>query len=175
MSLKEYYSRIYKLSFITRYSSRFRIVNEDVAQHSFFVAAIVLKLYDEYSFNLGRALTAAVSHDILESDLGDISYILKSNHPNLNKAICEIEQKELEKYPNSVKLGINIYNNNSSVESKIVHLADVIQVQQYISMEKQLGNTSMKDIQFDILERLNKLREGLQPYERNKRNSKKKK
>ena len=49
----EYYNKIYRLEYIIRYSNVPRIHDESVASHSFFVAAILMKLNDDYDFDLG--------------------------------------------------------------------------------------------------------------------------
>jgi 5'-deoxynucleotidase YfbR-like HD superfamily hydrolase len=165
MCLSEYYTQIYKLSFINRYTNIIRVRNEDVAQHSFFVAAIVLKLYDKYIFDLGKALQAAISHDITEADLSDITHEVKFKHKNLAKEIQLAEEKEIQKYPKAVIEGVQIFNSNL-VEGLVVNYADVLQVNQYVLNEISLGNKNISKIRIETERRINELKKELKQYER---------
>ncbi len=165
MILDEYYSRIYRLAFITRYSNQFRVTNEDVAQHSFFVAAIVLQLHDEYTFDLGKALLAAICHDIPEADLGDVSYALRRNNKVLANEINKVEQEVIKKYPQVVGEGLDIFNSDSS-EGHVVQLADAIQVFQYAIIEVSLGNVNMTKIATSTARRVEKLKDKLSPWKK---------
>jgi len=162
---EEYLSQIYKLGFIVRYPTRYRVRDETVAAHSFFVSVIVLSLHKEYMFNLEEALIATISHDIIEADTSDIPHDIKARHSELKKILSNIEEVEIKKYPEVVQFGINIFNKNS-VEGKIVHLADVIQVSQYIESEMRLGNSTLTDIYVDSQLRQCYLKEDLKPYVR---------
>ena len=59
-------NNIYRMKHIIRYSNIQRISNENIAEHSFFVAANILELSKEYEFNIGKALQMAIVHDILK-------------------------------------------------------------------------------------------------------------
>ncbi len=165
MTLDEYYTKIYTLSFINRYTNVIRVKNEDVAQHSFFVAAIILKLHEDYDFDLGKALQAAISHDISEADLSDVTHDVKLKFPNLANEISLAESTVLKKYPPAVREGFLIFI-GESVEGIIVNLADVIQVQQYLSNEIALGNAKMSSIENQTRVRRYALEQELKPYER---------
>lgn len=166
MNLPEYYSHIYKLAFIVRYSNVVRIRNEDVAQHSFFVAAIVLKLHEKYDFDLGKAVIAAVSHDIAEADISDVTHAIKRDNKELATELNRIERKVIRKYPAAVSEGFSIFDECTTPEGLVVNLADVLQVQQYVEAELQLGNSSMKKIHDETFERIYTLQEALKDYER---------
>lgn len=165
MNMTEYYDKIYTLSFINRYTNVIRVKNEDVAQHSFFVAAIVLKLHDTYEFDLGRSLQAAISHDISEADLSDVTHDVKMRFPALAHEITSAENVVLKDYPKTVQDGIEIFFSDSA-EGLIVNLADIIQVQQYLSNEISLGNKKMFQIEAKTRERRAKLEQELKAYER---------
>jgi len=165
MNLTEYYDKIYTLSFINRYTNVIRVKNEDVAQHSFFVAALVLKLHEKYDFDLGKALQAAISHDMSEADLSDVTHDVKVKFPDLAHEISIAELEVLKKYPKSVLDGVEIFLSNST-EGLIANLADVVQVQQYLSNEISLGNKKMFQIEAKTRERRNALEQELKQYER---------
>ena len=166
MKPDEYYRQLYKLAFIDRYSNRYRVTNENVAMHSFFVAAIVLQLYEEYDFNLRVALVAAISHDIMEADISDVTHDIKQRHKALSKELNKAEFIEVKKYPQLVQDGFEIFENNVTVESLVANLADVIQVYQYYTMEVSLGNLTVSDIGKESQERIRQYRKRLKPYER---------
>ncbi len=171
MNLKEYYNKIYTLSFIHRYTNIPRICNEDVAQHSFFVAAIILKLHEEYEFDLGKSLQAAISHDITEADLSDVTHEVKRRYPDLAKELKKAEHSAVLRYPPAVIEGYLDFDAEDSVESIIANYADVLQVQQYIDNEIALGNTEVDDIDISTRMRRWTLKKELMPYVRPKENS----
>lgn len=171
MRMAKYYSRIYRLAFINRYTNVVRVRNEDVAQHSFFVAAIILKLYDEYHFDLGLALQAAISHDITEADLSDITHDVKRDNPELAEAIKKAEQRAIRKYPQAVIEGFELFEDTEAVEGLIANLADVIQVEQYVSSEIQLGNNAIGEIEAETRLRKHRLRKVLKTYARLEKDS----
>lgn len=140
MNLEDYYHNIYRLTYITRYDTIPRIKDENVCEHSFLVSAIILKLHDMYKFDLGKALQISTAHDILEAETGDVGHFVKRNHKQLHIELKKAEKKDLKKYPIRVQEGIIEYDKNKSIESKIVHLADSIQVMQYANNEIKLGN-----------------------------------
>jgi 5'-deoxynucleotidase YfbR-like HD superfamily hydrolase len=166
MRSREYYENIYRLRFVTRYSNRLRTIDEDVAQHSFFVAAIILRLHDIYDFDLGLALIAAVSHDIMESDLSDVTHDIKERYPRLRRCISEAEQAEIVKYPRAVQAGFSIFEHVSTVEGLVANLADVLQVVQYVRAEESLGNSTLSDVKQGALQRATALKRRLAKYER---------
>lgn len=165
MDLTEYFSEIYKLSFVTRYSTRPRIHSETVDQHSFFVAALLFKLHEKYQFNLGDAMIAAVSHDIAESQLGDILHPIRNYSSVLNEEIEKAEEEALRKFPAIISHGFMIFNSDTA-EGLVTRLADAIQVQQYCATEYKLGNTDMQDIEQSSTERVLQLRKRMKDYER---------
>lgn len=166
MKLSDYVNSVYRLRFINRYTNRIRIRDEDVAQHSFFVAAIILKLHDDYKFDLGIALQAAVSHDITEADLSDVTHDVKKKNPELAKEIKKAEHREIMKYPRAVQEGALLFEECDTVESLIANLADVIQVQQYVDSEISIGNSTLSDIDKNTRIRMYVLKKELKEYAR---------
>lgn len=166
MNMSEYYNRIYRLSFIQRYTNVVRVRSEDVAQHSFFVAAIVMKLHEKYEFDLGKTLQAAISHDITEADLSDVTHDVKMKYPGLAKEIKKAEMQCIQKYPQAVIDGFAEFEDAASVNGKIANLADVIQVMQYIEIELSLGNRNVVGIAAEARNRRDQLITELESYVR---------
>ena len=90
VSLSDFVDSIYTLKALTRYNNKFKIINESVAEHSFFVAVLVLKMYDDYNFNLKTALKMALIHDIPELHLSDVTHDVKKNFPKLAKEVLSL-------------------------------------------------------------------------------------
>ena len=164
--MKEYIEAIYPLSYIIRYSNIPRIKDESVAEHSFYVAAIVQKLYDSYFFNLGIALNMAISHDIIEVHVNDIPHLIKRRHPKLTTLLKEIEKEEAKGFPRAVGVGIDDLTQDT-IEAKIVHMADAIQCKQYAMNEIKLGNTGyMEEVEEYSTIRVNKLESECKSFRR---------
>ena len=148
--MKEFYDKITKLNYIIRYSNTPRIKDETVAVHSFMVAAIILKLHEEYNFNLERALMLAICHDIPEFETNDICHVTKQRYPEIREVLKIAEIEALRDLPKSIKSAFQEYSDGETTESKIAHLADIIQCQQYASNEVKLGNLGHME---EIIER----------------------
>lgn len=162
-----FYANIYKLAYITRYSGVPRIKDESVAEHSFFVASLVIKLHEAYDFDIGTALQMAISHDWAEAFIGDITHITKVNYPEIGQAAHLAEMKAIKSFAPKIYSVLCEYSYQTSVEAKIVALADVIQVVQYAENEVKLGNTGyMIDVANSAYKRLEQLKEQLNEFKR---------
>jgi len=132
---------LYSLKHLIRYNNLPRINNESVAEHSFFVALIVERLSKDYNFDISKAIRMAIVHDIFEIYIGDTPRNIKDKFKKLDK---ELEKAEIEivkiKFPEYHEF-ITEFNNKSTVEGKIVRLADSLSVLQYASTELRLGST----------------------------------
>jgi 5'-deoxynucleotidase YfbR-like HD superfamily hydrolase len=89
--LSDFVDKIYTLKALTRYNNKFKIISESVAEHSFFVAVMTLKLHDDYNFNLEKALKMALIHDIPELHLSDVTHDVKRNFPQLAEEVTKAE------------------------------------------------------------------------------------
>jgi len=165
------FNLVYKLNNIIRYANVSRISYENVAIHSYHVACIVMQLYLEYDFDLEKALIMALSHDIPETEIDDISHATKSKFPAVAAALKDAEVCVVNKYPNFMKEAIEDFVKGKSVEAIIVQIADADQCTQYTEYEiKHLGNTSteMDTIYHDSIIRAEKLKLSIANYKRNK-------
>lgn len=134
--------QIYNLAHIARYSVVPRIRSESVAEHSFFVASIVVQLHDLYDFDIGKATTMAVVHDWAESWVDDITVKTKQDFPAVAEAIKAAEHEVVQReFPNSAKFYWEGLHYNKTVETMIVKYADALQVMQYSLSEILLGNS----------------------------------
>jgi 5'-deoxynucleotidase YfbR-like HD superfamily hydrolase len=163
----DFYAQIYKLSCITRYSGVPRIKDESVAEHSFFVASLVVELHKKYDFDLGKALLIAITHDWAESYIGDITWSVKKQFEQIKSAAHQAEHHIMKYTFRDVYPSWLEYQELSTVEAKIVALADVIQVAQYAENEVKLGNTGhMIDVANSAYIRLEKLSEAVDEFKR---------
>ena len=135
-----YESDIYILAEIKRYSTCFTIRQESVAEHGFFVAALVMELNDKYNFNLTNGLMMAIAHDMPEIELNDASHVLKKNYPEIKEAFDVCERRVAKTLPTNCRLGVQMYDANDSIAATVVHLADAIQCRQFAKVEVSLGN-----------------------------------
>lgn len=162
----KYLTDIYKLAAIKRYSNIFKLHEESVAEHGFFVAAIVLDLAQEYEFNVGEAMIIAVSHDMTEIELNDCPHVIKRKYPSIAKAYEECEADVAALLPPLCAWGAREFDaKERSVEAKIVLLADVIQCIQYSLVEIKMGNEGyMAEVYSNSVKRELMLREELKEY-----------
>jgi len=131
---------LYNLSYITRYSNVARIKNENVAEHSFFVAVEILDLYQKYEFNLEEALKMAITHDFVEEKTDDVNHLIKGKYPKLKAALKEAEMEEMKVYPEFIQDSIREYDEGLTFEAIIVHIADARQCTRYSRNQINRGN-----------------------------------
>lgn len=165
-TIESFYNQLYNLAHIQRYSIVPRIKSESVAEHSFFVAAVVIRLHKEYDFDLGRAVAMATIHDWTESWVDDITVATKRKFPKLKAVVAAIEEEIAEKeFPQPVYELWLEHKECITVEAKIVHYADVLQVIQYSNNEIKLGNTGyMEQVNSEACIRANKLELALEQW-----------
>jgi 5'-deoxynucleotidase YfbR-like HD superfamily hydrolase len=165
--VETFYDKIMPLNYIIRYSNIPRIKNETVAEHSFLVAAIVIKLYDFYDFDLGYALQMAICHDMPEYDVNDVTHGTKKKYPELAKEVERVQYKALEEMPEAAQEAFWAFEQDASVEAWVVKLADILQCSQYAENEVRMGNSGyMAEIVTESRSRSAVLREKLKEFER---------
>lgn len=160
--MKDYIRNIYKLKDIMRYNSRATLHKESVAEHSYYVALLSLKLLDEANINDSnireKVLIKALLHDLPEIDLNDITHDVKIKldlYQYLKKYEDEYFEKNYNKYAKLMK------DNEDNIVNSIVKLADIYSVLQYTDREIQLGNQTneIKVIYDDAIKRLKNMKE----------------
>ena len=135
--------QMYKLKNLVRYNNSTRIKDETVLEHTAAVSLIVLDLRNKYKFDVDKAIKLALVHDILESEISDIPYNVKSSYPAIAKSVKQSELDAMFKFSSTVKSLLNELDNNSNhIEQRIVKFADIISCKLYTEMEVSLGNTN---------------------------------
>jgi len=138
---KKWLHKIYILRDLKRYNNSFHIKDESVAEHSFFVSSITLKLHEMYDFNLEHALIMAITHDESEIDVTDIPHNVKQAYPFVAKAIKVAENLAFKENCTDRVFQAHLeLERHISPEALVVELADVLSCIQYSSTEMLLGN-----------------------------------
>jgi len=166
-TLSDFVDNIYTLKALTRYNNKFKIISESVAEHSFFVAVLVLKMHDDYKFNLEKALKMGLIHDIPELHLSDVTHDVKRNFPKLAKEVTNAEYIIMrDKYPNWYE-SFKEFEDQNSVEALVVKMADNLSCVQYATAEMELGNKGyMKDVTQSAGRRVMECERKLKKYRR---------
>jgi len=146
----------YVLGKMIRYNHRYRLQDECVAAHSFFVSLFCLKIMAKLQLDHEterQVLIMAVLHDTAESRTSDIPHDVKSRYPEmweiLDRAEKEYYEEHWQKYISDMyKPSKMVYN--------IIKLADAYSVYQYCLSENTLGNVSdeMTEIKNEALVRI---------------------
>lgn len=145
------------LSSIIRFSTRAKIVNQSVADHSFYTAIVsylIAKMEETYygkTIDYEKLMGFSTFHDFPESLSGDIVRDFKKRSEEfevLYDKICDLTVHDITK-DNS--LGPIIERNCSGMgteclEGKIVRMADIIDPFIYCINEMNLGNKNMEDV-----------------------------
>lgn len=156
-------TNILKMSDLMRYNGRYKIKNENIAEHSFYVAYNVLNICHKYNIPDEiklKALEFAVIHDIPELYTNDICYITKRDNPKLAAILDEVERDFVEnEMPEIRDAFFELQNSKNSIEHTILKLADGLSVLQFASREIALGNQSeeMLEIQNESKQRVEQL------------------
>jgi len=158
------------LSGITRFSRRLKARQENVAEHSFYVAFIAMQLCQEYKVGeveSALAIKYALCHDVPELILDDINHDVKRKYPQIKEILADEELRLLCELDGGT-YG-DLYHTHTSTEGSdgyvarlIVELADAHAVFLYIQAEGRLGNNYFMDINEDTQFRINNCKTKLQ-------------
>lgn len=151
---------------LVRYQTAPRVSSETVAEHSYFVAAYVLKLHDYLQFDLCKALKLALLHDFSESFISDVPHPIKKRFPLLNEALDKAENDIVKEYfSEEFSVWLKEFNECASAEGITVALADVLSVVSYAKYEMELGNSKyMKNVLIRGIARIYSILEKCEPY-----------
>lgn len=165
-NLTNYLLDIDNLRNITRFQTAPRNARETVAEHSFYVAAIVLKLHDYFEFNLESALSTALMHDYSEVYISDVPHSIKAANKELAEALESAEAKvNVEKLSVNYATKIDEFNKLATAEGCIVNLADVLSVLMYSRYEVKLGNKEyMREVYHKTFKRINSILKTAKQY-----------
>ena len=139
---KEQILKEYEMTKLIRYNCRKRIVDEDLAQHSFFVAMFCLRILSQIPATdkmYKNILSFAILHDAPELLMGDFPHTLKLSYPEIAKALEGVEK---DYYKDNWPAYVEMFNSLTELEQEIITLADAYSVAQYTENEIVLGNST---------------------------------
>lgn len=146
----------YTLGKMIRYNHRYRLQDECVAAHSFFVSLFCLKIMAKLQLDHEterQVLILAALHDTAEIKTSDIPHDVKSRYPDMRKILDRVEKEYYEEHWQ--KYISDMYKPSKMVYN-IIKLADAYSVYQYCLNENILGNVSdeMTEIKSEALVRI---------------------
>jgi len=120
---------------------------ESVADHSYLMAVISMVISDLGNYNSEKIIKMVLLHDLAESKIGDYTpkQLSKEKKNELeNNAFNEI----IENLPNSIKLQYlqiwQEYQQNNSIESKLVHQIDKLEMALQAKIYSEDGHSPEK-------------------------------
>ena len=167
INLSDYMINIDKLRNLVRYQNAPRVSEETVAEHSFFVAAYVLKLHNYYNFDLKKALSIAILHDYAEVFISDIPHPIKKQFPIIEDCLKEAENKIIKEHiSDDFSNWLSEFNNINTAEGCIVSLADILSVISYSKYEDLLKNSEVQKLYETEIQNLVNSKNGFKMFER---------
>ena len=164
----DYANKMYPLQSLIRYNNSQHINDESVIEHVGFVAKIVMELHNYYEFDLLRALKMALVHDDTEIYITDIPHNVKKRYPQLRDTIkkCEDIASSTEFGPSHFDLTTD-FEDQLTVESKIVKIADNVSCIQYARNEMDFGHQGyMKEVYTKSYDRSEEVLKELEEFKR---------
>ena len=147
------------LRHLVRYQNCHRNINETVAEHSFYVAILVLKLREYYNFNLEIALKTALVHDCAEAAISDVPHNIKIQNPTLAEAKITANMLSDE-----AVILLKDFNTGETPEGLACQLGDILSVVMYANAELTSGNKVFNYIAIKAIERCKEVVKKLEPY-----------
>ena len=133
------------LSSQIRYNNRVRIKDEDLAQHSYFVAYNIIRIGYDYSIDkniVQEAVCRAIIHDLDEQYCSDIPHDCKQAYPELRELVRNIGIEYIKSEAPEAYDYFMDYSNKKDLANILVDLGDAISVLQYTNREILLGNNT---------------------------------
>jgi 5'-deoxynucleotidase YfbR-like HD superfamily hydrolase len=150
------------LSSQIRYNNRIRIKDEDLAQHSYYVAYNIIQVGYDYKIKkeiVQEAVCRAIFHDLDEQFTSDIPHDCKVEYPQLKSMVTEIGFKYIIKNAPFASQYFIDYSQKKDLSNLLIDIGDAISVLQYTNREILLGNStdSMKIISNEVKARIVRL------------------
>ena len=140
--LKENRDKLQRMSNMIRYNNEVHVHDENVAEHSFYVAVYAMELCDVLHIKpelRNLIVEKALIHDIHEIELSDIPHNVKKASKELEDYCMAFEDKFNRRYFKNLIESIDDCKLCTYVDA-IVELADVLSVKQYAQQEVMFGN-----------------------------------
>lgn len=119
---------------VKRFHTHPTIGSQTVAEHSWGVCVVLMRLYPDCSMQL---LQTAVTHDVTEAETGDIPFLVKRLHPEVKTVFDKIEHHQ-----ESI---LNIAHNCdlSDEDRRRLKVADYVESMIYCVRQAELGSRTM--------------------------------
>jgi 5'-deoxynucleotidase YfbR-like HD superfamily hydrolase len=119
---------------VKRFHTHPTIGSQTVAEHSWGVCVVLMRLYPDCSMKL---LMTAVTHDMTEAETGDIPFLVKRQHPEVKTVFDKIEHHQ-----ESI---LNIPHNSDLDEEdrRRLKVADYVESMLYCIRQAELGSKTM--------------------------------
>ena len=139
-------SKLYRLRNYIRYNNRNRITNEDVLQHTAVVSLYALLFSEKFKCDREKLLKIALVHDLGELFTGEIPRNVKISSTKIADLFAQLEITSLNQFIPTYGNYVKEYEKQSTIEAKIVKLADIASAIVYCNHEAKLGNCLMKEL-----------------------------
>jgi|TARA_Y100000310_G_C20553326_1_gene749238 putative hydrolase of HD superfamily len=146
------------LRFVTRFSALPKTHDETVAEHSYFVALYSMIIGEHLEregidINFRRLLSYAIVHDLDEALTGDFIRTFKYSSDSLRNEIMKATKVIMKKLSDKYNIDKTYWEDSketSTIEGKIVMIADFLSVLSFVFQELRAGNGSFLSVGGDI-------------------------
>lgn len=133
-----------RMSNMIRYNNAVHIHNENVAEHSFYVAMYAMCICDFlHTGDKFRSVSIekALIHDVHEIEISDIPHNVKHSMEGLSEQCIKFEEWYNATHFTTLQRDLNEFSNTQqAVINIVVELADILSVRQYSQQEVEFGN-----------------------------------
>ena len=149
-----------RLSSITRFNTRPKIVNESVAEHSYFVVLCSM-LISEFADkkNIASNMKMSVLHDVEESMSGDIPAHVKEDNVKLYNEIQKVNRDMMKTIlsvlPSDMSNEYGDLWNECKKTKNITNFADCLSGVLYCVREEKLGNHYLSPAKERYIQKIN--------------------
>jgi len=149
-----------RLSSITRFNTRPKIVNESVAEHSYFVVLCSM-LISEFADknNIASNMKMSVLHDVEESMSGDIPAHVKEDNVKLYNEIQKVNRDMMKTIlsvlPSDMSHEYSDLWNKCKKTKNITNFADCLSGVLYCVREEKLGNHYLSPAKKRYIQKIN--------------------
>lgn len=132
---------IYRGGKTKRFHTADTLTEQNVAEHSFGVAWLVVLLYPSAR---KEVILAALAHDLAEHIVGDVSSPTKRKYPALKAALDTVEGGLLK------DIGLDYEKGLTDIELKILKIADMLDGMMFCVRERKMGSSAVEDIYYNF-------------------------
>lgn len=150
--LARFVNKLRGVNWVNRWNMHARLRQENVAEHSFWVATFTAVLAPA---NLREALVfAAVTHDYEEAITGDLPALVKRATPSWGDTVKTAEAELFRAAVGPEEREIQdafLMARHAAETHPVVKLADLLSALMYARMERELGNTHFNAIENELI------------------------